>query len=154
MKDRFQSIGRIGIAGLAIGGGAVCTTPESEYIKGTVVSVRTENDEYRTEVRREMLSDCPDGTAHLSNACLPKNPYDVTVEVWDAFDNIMTDIIEWSKRVRKGGIVSGHNHKPMRHGDVTTPLNIYVKAHGIPALILMDHKKEADHHVPNWWFVK
>ena len=127
MKDRFQSIGRIGIAGLAIGGGAVCTTPESEYIKGTVVSVRTENDEYRTEVRREMLSDCPDGTAHLSNACLPKNPYDVTVEVWDAFDNIMTltdgqgkvfDVYVWPRVVRNAQIGQPVRIDP-RYGSLT-----------------------------------
>lgn len=67
------------------------------------------------------------------------------------FDYVMTDIIEWAKRVRKGGIVSGDDYKSHRFGDVITPVNTYVQAHGIETLNIMAND---DYPVMTWWFVK
>lgn len=47
------------------------------------------------------------------------------------FDYVMQDIIEWSKRVRRGGIVSGHDYYHSRQVDVVAAVDAYVKAHGI-----------------------
>lgn len=67
------------------------------------------------------------------------------------FDYVMTDIIEWAKRVKKGGIISGDDYKSHRLGDVITPVNTYVQAHGIETLNIMAND---EYPVPNWWFVK
>lgn len=88
MKESLYSVGRAGIAGIAIATAGSCTS-ESEYIQGTVLDMRREAEEHRIETRTELLSDCPVGTTHLSNSCLPK-PYLVTVDIWDTADYILT----------------------------------------------------------------
>lgn len=70
------------------------------------------------------------------------------------FDYVMIDIIEWARRVRKGGIISGDDYKSHRYGDVITPVNTYVEAHKIEILNIMQPKEGDDYPVPNWWFVK
>jgi hypothetical protein len=47
------------------------------------------------------------------------------------FDYVMQDIIEWSKRVRKGGIVSGHDYYTSRNVEVIPAVQAYTQAHGI-----------------------
>lgn len=71
-----------------------------------------------------------------------------------SFDYAMTDIIEWSKRVRSGGIISGDDYKKMKKGNVIDSVNAYIKAHKIKILNIMIPKKNDDYPVPNWWFVK
>lgn len=70
------------------------------------------------------------------------------------FDYVMTDIIEWARRVRKGGIISGDDYLPMKFGDVITPVNTYVQAHGIEILNIMQPKENDEFPSPNWWFIK
>ena len=70
------------------------------------------------------------------------------------FDYVMTDIIEWSKRVKKGGIISGDDYKLHKQGDVITPVNIYVQAHGLEVLNVIEPKKDDKYPIPNWWFIK
>lgn len=61
------------------------------------------------------------------------------------FDFVMRDIIEWSKKVRRGGIVSGHDyyrHEKMR--GVVIAVNSYVKAHGIkPWFVTCEGRKRS-----------
>jgi len=64
------------------------------------------------------------------------------------FDYVMCDIIEWAKRVKKGGIVSGHDYFKFRDADVVRAVNIYVKSHGIKELFITDER------TPSWWFRK
>jgi len=47
------------------------------------------------------------------------------------FDYVMQDLILWSKKVRPGGIVSGHDYYPIRNGGVIEAVNAYTAAHGI-----------------------
>lgn len=70
------------------------------------------------------------------------------------FDYVMTDIIEWAKRVRKGGIISGDDYKQHRYGDVITPVNTYVQAHKIDILNIIEPDEDDEFPVPNWWFIK
>lgn len=70
------------------------------------------------------------------------------------FDYVMTDIIEWSKRVKPGGIVSGDDYKPHRHGDVITPVNTYIQAHHIETLNIIEPLETDSYPSPQWWFVK
>lgn len=48
-----------------------------------------------------------------------------------SFDYVMQDLIEWSKKVSVGGIISGDDYCPIRNGGVIEAVNAYTKAHGI-----------------------
>jgi len=80
---------------------------------------------------------------------VPYNSIDfVYIDASHHFDYVMEDIIEWSKRVRKGGIVSGHDYNSKIWPDVVLAVNTYVKAHNIKTLYLTDERTSS------WWFVK
>ena len=64
------------------------------------------------------------------------------------FDYVMCDIIEWVKRVRTGGIVSGHDYFLFRCADVVDSVNTYCKKHRVKNLYITDEKE------PSWWFEK
>lgn len=70
------------------------------------------------------------------------------------FDYVMTDIIEWARRVRKGGIVSGDDYKFHRFGNVIQAVDNYVEAHKIKVFNIMQPKEEDDYPSPQWWFIK
>ena len=65
------------------------------------------------------------------------------------FDYVMQDIIEWGKRVRKGGIVSGHDFYTFRWAGVVPAVEAYVKAHSVREWFLTNEKKEK-----SWFWVK
>lgn len=64
------------------------------------------------------------------------------------FDPVMMDIIFWSKKVRTGGIVSGHDyHKHYRYG-VIPAVDTYTRAHNITSWYLTAEK------YPSFFWVK
>lgn len=71
------------------------------------------------------------------------------------FDFIMEDIIAWSRKVRKGGIVSGHDYYEFKSGGIVPAVDAYVKAHNIDLqLTLANQGGHKDDQVPCWYFVK
>ena len=44
---------------------------------------------------------------------------------------VMQDLIEWTKKVRPGGIVSGDDYYQFRKAGVIEAVDIYTKVHGI-----------------------
>ena len=64
-----------------------------------------------------------------------------------AFDYVMCDIIEWAKRVKPGGIVSGHDYYKFRDAEVVIAVDTYCKVHGIKIQL-------TDERTPSWWFIK
>ena len=70
------------------------------------------------------------------------------------FKNVANDIVEWSKKVRVGGIVSGHDFKRQKAGSsyichVKDVVHAYAYAHGIkPWFVLRGDK------APSWLWVK
>jgi len=66
-----------------------------------------------------------------------------------AFDFVMQDIIEWGKRVRKGGIISGHDYYHFRGAGVVEAVDAYTLAHGIAQWFLTNESKEK-----SWFWVK
>jgi hypothetical protein len=71
------------------------------------------------------------------------------------FDWVIQDIIEWSRRVRSGGIVSGHDYirrlNPSPGVNVIQATHAYVKAHGIkPWFTVGGATKETR----SWFWVK
>lgn len=71
------------------------------------------------------------------------------------FDNVMLDIILWSKKVKKGGIVAGHDYYHFKSGNVISAVNAYVEANGVDLnIITRDKDAHKDDQVPCWWFKK
>lgn len=56
------------------------------------------------------------------------------------FDFVMTDIIWWSKKVRYGGMVSGHDYYRFRRGGVVPAVDAYTQQHGISEWFLTDER--------------
>ncbi len=93
----------------------------------------------------------------------------VYIDADHAYKNVRDDIRAWTPKVRKGGIVSGHDYYLTRAGNVgvIAAVNEYVKEHGYK-LQLTDwdlesepytepethHWRMGDEQQPNWWFVK
>lgn len=92
---------------------------------------------------------------------IPDNSLDfVYIDGDHSYDFVMLDIIIWGRKVRKGGIVSGHdyfydNNKPGRQAKVTQAVNDYTKVHGIEFYITSEDKyiKKGD-TPPSWFWVK
>lgn len=57
------------------------------------------------------------------------------------FDYIASDLIWWAKRVRYGGIISGHDYFRFRGGGVVPAVDIYTQQHGITKWFLTDEKE-------------
>jgi len=55
----------------------------------------------------------------------------VYIDADHMFDGIMIDIILWSKKVRPGGIVSGHDFIKNKNCGVVEAVNAYTKVHNI-----------------------
>jgi len=67
-----------------------------------------------------------------------------------SFDFVMQDLIEWSKRVRSGGIVSGDDYYELDQkrwigGGVVDAVQAYVKAHRIPIWYIFAGHKSTDY---------
>jgi len=73
----------------------------------------------------------------------------VYIDANHAFDYVMQDIIEWSKRVRSGGIVAGHDFYRFRRAGVVNAVQAYVEAHGIKEWFLTNEGK-----AKSWFWVK
>ena len=92
---------------------------------------------------------------------IPDNSLDfVYIDGDHSYDCVMQDIILWGRKVRKGGIVSGHdyfynNDRSGRNAKVTQAVNDYAKVHGIKFYITNEkhHGKKGDNY-PSWFWVK
>ncbi|MCR4324232.1 MAG: class I SAM-dependent methyltransferase [Candidatus Curtissbacteria bacterium] len=77
-----------------------------------------------------------------------------------SYDSVMQDIIKWGRKVRKGGIMSGHdyffdNDKSGRRVKVTQAINDYTSVHGIRFYITDEKHYEAKGDIyPSWFWVK
>ena len=78
-----------------------------------------------------------------------------------SFKHIAADIEEWSKKVRKGGIVAGHDYffyKNMRLICQVKPVvDAYVDTFGITKLYTFGadpHAKDKDNRYPSWLWIK
>jgi hypothetical protein len=73
----------------------------------------------------------------------------VYIDANHTFDYAMRDIIEWSRKVKSGGIVSGHDYYRIKGFGVILAVDTYVKAHDITECWLTPGD-----HTPSWWFIK
>ena len=75
------------------------------------------------------------------------------------YDSVSDDIREWSKKVRAGGIVSGHDYYVFENSGnrgVVDAVDDYVKNHGIELFTTSWDRKnpESDDRQPCWYFFK
>lgn len=71
------------------------------------------------------------------------------------FDYVMQDIIIWSRKVKPGGIISGHDYYHFRNSGVIEAVDCYTKYHNKQLNIIKEcNLPRRDDRHPNWWFVK
>lgn len=71
------------------------------------------------------------------------------------FDYVMEDIIHWSRKVRNGGIVSGHDYWNIKDFGVVPAVDTYVKVHGYKLNVAgADGRMDGRRFGPSWWFMK
>lgn len=94
---------------------------------------------------------------------IPYNSLDfVYIDADHSYDYCMTDIILYARRVRPGGIVSGHDYigpEGYRHKfdiNVKEAVDDYVKIHKIDTLYLTDDEGAVNKsdRCPSWWFYR
>lgn len=65
----------------------------------------------------------------------------VYIDADHRFDYVMEDIITWSRKVRSGGIVSGHDYYRFRNAGVVPAVDVYTHTHGIHEWFITDEKE-------------
>jgi hypothetical protein len=55
----------------------------------------------------------------------------VYIDAAHDFDNVVQDLIQWSAKVKPGGIVAGHDYFQHRYGGVVPAVDAYVRCHRI-----------------------
>lgn len=79
----------------------------------------------------------------------------VYIDANHKFDYAIQDIIQWTKKVRIGGIVSGHDYWSIRDFGVKDAVDSYTKSHNIKLNIIPgEDSRRLSQAAPNWWFVK
>lgn len=71
------------------------------------------------------------------------------------YEYVLEDLFIWSKKVRKGGIVSGHDYYHFNNSGVIEAVDAYVYEHDIDLQIIGEVRKHArDDDQPCFWWVK
>lgn len=66
----------------------------------------------------------------------------VYIDANHSFDNVMRDIIEWTRKVKKGGIVSGHDYANSKRCGVKDAVNVYTKQHKRELFVLPEPNRK------------
>lgn len=82
----------------------------------------------------------------------------VFIDADHTYESVKDDITQWTKKVRPGGIVSGHDYYVTRSGNagVINAVDEYVKEHGYELKLTQWDKDNpvGDDRQPCWYFVK
>lgn len=76
------------------------------------------------------------------------------------FDNVIRDIVEWTPKIRKGGIVSGHDYDSVPGCGVRDAVDVYARCHRYDVNVLpvsYGDWKTRDGFISQgktWWFKK
>ena len=87
---------------------------------------------------------------------IPDNSLDfVFIDGSHLFDNVMLDILLWIPKVRKGGIISGHDYYQFKNSGIIQAVNSYVEEHKLDLnLTLAGVAEHKDDQCPCWWIIK
>lgn len=83
----------------------------------------------------------------------------VYIDAEHAFDQVMLDLIHWVPKVRRRGIVSGHDFSIAEWLGVIPAVTAYMHAHGIGPLYVTDDARVRDlrrqlGRMPSWFWVQ
>ena len=98
------------------------------------IAVRRLSDYPTTIIRKtsmEAAREIPDGSLDF-----------VYIDANHFFDYFMEDLITWARKVRLGGIVSGHDYSKHHREGVVLGVNTYVRAHRIQEWFLTGQKRQ------------
>lgn len=142
-----------GIPGLAL----ICVDPYLAYTEGDEVHTQEEVDQIYEEAKKRIepyttvLSrrTSMDAVKSVPDRCLDF----VFIDGNHDFEHCYEDIVEWTKKVKPGGIVAGHDYKvdPVNNYGVIEAVTKYVKENNIAPLFIM-HK--GGKLVDCWMFIK
>lgn len=123
------------------------------------------DDHYLQMVKRQAQKRMQDKNAEIiekfsEDAVLdiPDNSLDfVYIDGDHSYDFVMLDMIIWGRKVRKGGIISGHDYlyhseKVGRKAEVTQAVNDYAKVHGINFYTTKENRYVKKGDIPPSWF--
>ena len=80
---------------------------------------------------------------------IPDNSLDfVYIDGCHEFDYVMRDVIEWARKVKPGGIVSGHDYYRFKNAGVVEAIDAYTKMHRINEWFLTNER------APSWFWAK
>ena len=82
----------------------------------------------------------------------------VYIDANHGYDFVMEDLINWTRIVRRGGMIIGDDYYPMRKGGVVEAVNDYTKYHGIDFNIIDPRpygiKDRGFNEQPTFWWIK
>lgn len=119
-----------------------------EYQEEAFVSAKKRLENYNVTLIRK--------TSLEASLSISENSLDfVFIDGDHAFDGVMLDIILWTPKVRRGGIIYGHDYYHHRAGGVVPAVNAYCESHNIELNIIPrfsgGHK---DDQAPCWYWIK
>lgn len=110
-----------------------CVDPWSAYLK-----VSDEQSEVAYQLAIKRLEPYKDRVTFVRKPSVeasrdfPDNSLDfVYIDGAHDFDNVMLDILHWVPKVKRGGIISGHDYYVFFRGGVIKAVDYYIAAHGI-----------------------
>lgn len=124
------------------------------YVPSGGVSQRRRNSQY-VEAKRALVKYAKnklifDTSLNVVSKIKEESLDFVYIDADHRFNSVMCDIIEWSKRVKKGGIVSGHDYTKRRTYGVVDAVDMYAKYNRVKVMLT---GKDV-HGVQSWYFVK
>jgi len=69
----------------------------------------------------------------------------VYIDAAHDFDSVMVDLVLWSPKVRKGGIIAGHDYDNRHKGSLVPAVNIYTQMHRVTEWFITDERKETSY---------
>lgn len=113
------------------------------YFESAKVRLRSYDAEIIKKTGMETSKDIPNGSLDF-----------VYIDAMHEFDPVIMDIILWTPKVRKGGIVSGHDYVPSTiYCGVIPAVEAYTKAHNINKWYITVNSRHED-GIPSFFWVK
>lgn len=113
-----------------------------------------DNQEEMYRIARERLAPynvhfCRGMSMTMANGFEPESLDFVYIDGHHGFDWVMQDLIEWGKRVRQDGIISGHDYYRFRWAGVVDAVDAYTRAHQVNEWFIDDMRETSFFWVKN-----
>ena len=114
------------------------------------------------EITKELLESYPRSTIIKATSMDAVKKFDdesfdfVFIDAGHSYVDIRVDIREWTKKVRKGGIVAGHDYYSTKYPSVTRAVDEYAKKNNLKIEVVAWDLENPDREErqPSWYFQK